>query len=163
MIIYLICMYVYMYLHSHIPAKFFILQDLHLPTPGESQPSFNCVSYPTRHCTSQLIFTQFLCHFQLLISLFLLYWVSPPVWWLESAWLMQRKKQNKIWWLYQANESTRYHIWLNMSRISPDCIMPLTCAFASRSSCKCQGQHVADPTAPGCCLQKWSEWLSYLI
>lgn len=64
-----VCMYIYI---THILAKCFILQDLHDPTPGESQPFYHCVSYPMRYHTSHLVFSQFLCHFQLLISIFLL-------------------------------------------------------------------------------------------
>ena len=79
----------YIFIYTHVPAKFFILQDLHFLTPRESQPSYNCVSCPMRHCTSPLVFTQLLSiivTFQHLISLFLLCLVFPPVfWWLESA------------------------------------------------------------------------------
>lgn len=34
----------------HTPEKFFILQNLHFYSSGESQLSYNCISYPVRHC-----------------------------------------------------------------------------------------------------------------
>ena len=34
----------------HTPEKLFILQNLHFYSSGESELSYNCISYAVRHC-----------------------------------------------------------------------------------------------------------------